>query len=372
MKKTLFVFIVFALAIQIAIAQRGRVVIVYFHNGSIVKGEISKLPNEERFKIQTPNGSIILFASQEVRDLLYEDGTRPGDSNSQYQTRPQYQQPQQRTSPPAYQQNQVNPPYQQQTQPQNNKGNARVEPEEVVDENLYGEDIYDEDFYDGDIDFTFEDTDIPVNTKPAAQTSTVTPQGSTEFVPGYHGFVDFGYTIGMGDSAHAFNRMELTITQGYQFSPSLFAGLGMGVHMYSDSVPLRKIENSIPVVSSLSYVFPVFVDIRYNLSNGSIKPFAALKAGYGIGLSKTSTDTTDPVTGERSRKTEYKAENLGFYVAPSLGTKFMIGRSLAFNVGLGYSMQFFNDKTLKPSDPTKIINKTDFMGGVTLKAGLEF
>jgi hypothetical protein len=194
---------------------------------------------------------------------------------------------------------------------------------------------------------------------------------NVDFVPGYHGIIDFGYTLGMGDSLHSFSRMEFTITQGYQFSPSLFVGLGTGVHLYSDSVRLRKIVNGEEVNNCyLSYVFPVFADIRYNFSNGNIKPFIALKAGYSVGLSKTESETQTE-TG-RSKKTEYKAESLGFYVAPSIGVKFMIGRSMAFSLGAGYSMQMYGSETFKPDNNNIKLKTTDIMGGVTLKAGLEF
>jgi hypothetical protein len=382
MKKTLWVLVVLAIAMQVAFAQRGRVVTIYFHNGSVVKGEISKLSNEERFKVQTPNGSVFLFTSHEVRDILYEDGTRPGGGNMQY--RPQTQQPnqirQQQTYPPVSQPNQGNQPYQLQQQPQQQP--QRQQSTEMQQQNnqvvTEQEDEYlieDEEFYDEDSDFILEDTETETPAKPRSKSKTppaAPTVSNSDFVPGYHGFVDFGYTIGMGDSAHAFNRMELTITQGYQFSPSLFVGLGTGIHLYSDSVPLRKIVDKKPVVSSLSYVFPIFVDLRYNFSDGKIKPYAALKAGYGIGLSKTFSETVNSETGQRSRKTEYKAETLGFYVAPTVGVKFMLGRSLAFNLGAGYSVQLYNDVTLKPGTTNTSIKKTDMMGGVTLKAGLEF
>ncbi|MDR1938091.1 MAG: hypothetical protein LBQ73_06310 [Tannerellaceae bacterium] len=367
MKKVLLVLTIFMMALQVAFAQ-GRVVTIYFHNGSVIKGEISKLPNEERFRIQTPNGSVFLFTSSEVRDILYEDGTRPGANNqSQYRPQPQPNRsyvPQQ-TQPPGNQAIQPQQSYPQnqnrvaqqpaQTQPRNNQV-VHIEPEE---------EIIEEDVYDDDYDLMAEDEPSePV--QPVAQTPKTT--NFSDFVPGYHGFVDFGYTIGMGDSLHAFNRMELTITQGYQFTPSLFAGLGFGVHLYGDSIPISKIVDNAAVVSSLSYAFPIFVDFRYNFSDGKIRPFAALKGGYSIGLHQTYSTRIDE-SGRELRRTETSAEALGFYVAPSVGVKFMLGRSMAFNVGAGYSMQLYTNETLGTGT---IIKKMDILGGVTLKAGLEF
>jgi hypothetical protein len=370
MKKALFVLMIFALTLQVAFGQRGRIVTVYLHNGSVIKGEISKLPNEERFKIQTPNGSVILFTSSAVRDILYEDGTRPGVTNqpNQLQLAPPYQQDQ-----PNRQQYQPNQPTLRQpaeTQSQNSEV-VRIEPEEELIE----EDIYDdeEEVY-GDPDLLYLDEE----TKSAPKTTPRTPapvNNFSDFVPGYHGFLDFGYVIGLGDSLHAFNRMELTITQGYQFTPSIFIGLGTGVHLYSDSVRMGRIVNNEDSYSSLSYAFPIFVDFRYNFSTGRIRPFAGLKAGYGIGLSKTISiqPKTEGDLGSINR-TEYKAEGLGFYVAPSIGVKFMIGRSLAINAGLGYSMQLYNDESLKKKEDGEpvIVKQTNNIGGVSLKVGLEF
>ncbi|MDR1918262.1 MAG: hypothetical protein LBQ65_01290 [Tannerellaceae bacterium] len=352
------------MALQVAFAQGGRVVTIYFHNGSVIKGEISKLPNEERFKIQTPNGSVFLFTSSEVRDILYDDGTRPGGNrgyapqgttppgNQAYNQAPpqqSYQQP--------YQQNRVSPPA---AAPSRNNQVVRVEPEEEV---------YEEDVYDDSYELAEDDSQTP---SPAATQAPKTAD-LTGFVPGYHGFVDFGYTLGMGDSIHAFNRMELTITQGYQFTPALYVGFGTGVHLYADSVPVSKIVNGDVLVSSLSYAFPVFVDFRYNFSNGKIRPFAALKGGYSIGLFKSYSEKLDESTGQTLKRTETSAEALGFYVSPSVGAKFMLGRYLAFNLALGYSMQFKTDKTTEERDGNTLsITKMEPLGGVTLKAGLEF
>ena len=289
MKKALFVLLMFAMTLQIAFAQRGRTVTVYLLNGSVLKGEISKLPNEERFKIQTPNGSVILFTSSAVRDILYEDGTRPGAGN-QPQTQPQpqganrgYAPAQNQPYPPnqqnqQYRQNQPNPGQAAETQSQNNRV-VRVEPEEEFTE----EDVYDDEYYDDpEMELDMDpDPELGKETKRTSRTVAQAPayaNRSYDFVSGYHGFIDFGYVIGLGDSLRAFNRIEATITQGYRFTPSIFAGLGAGAHLYSDSVPMMRIVNNKELVSSLSYAFPVFIDFRYNFSTGRMIPFAGLKA----------------------------------------------------------------------------------------------
>ncbi|MDR1344982.1 MAG: hypothetical protein LBJ39_06475 [Tannerellaceae bacterium] len=409
MKKALFIFIVFAMALQVAFAQRGRIVTIYFHNGRVVKGELSKLPNEERFRLQTLDGSVFLFTSRDVREVLYEDGTRPGVNQQQppqqqYQQRPpqqqypqqqqqyqqypqqqqqyqqsppqqQYQQ-QQQAYPPAYQNQGVQPQQQQQLNRQQQnvrpQGNAAGEAEQIEEE-VYDESYDDE--YEDEYD-EYDDMEV-IDQKPSRQSqrsgkrnAEYQDEPNTGFIPSAHLAIDFGYTLGMGDSIHAFSRTEVTISMGYQFTPSLFVGAGTGIHLYSDSVKLDKILDGRPVDNCyLSYVFPVFADVRYTFSNGKIKPFAALKAGYSMGLSKTTSVTqTDGVT---SRKTEYKAESLGLYLAPSIGAKFMLG-PVALNIGAGYSMQMYNSETLSPTKEGVKIKKMDIMGGVTLRAGLEF
>lgn len=53
-------------------------------------------------------------------------------------------------------------------------------------------------------------------------------------ITGYRGFVDFGYTVGLGD--YGVGRIELTTSHGYQFNPYFFAGIGTGIHYYVQGV----------------------------------------------------------------------------------------------------------------------------------------
>ncbi|MDR2118040.1 MAG: hypothetical protein LBP25_00685 [Tannerellaceae bacterium] len=373
MKKVLFVFVICTMALQFAFAQGGRVVTIYFHNGSIVKGIISKLPNEERFKIQTPNNSVILFVSSEVRDILYEDGTRPGAGNrTPSQSQPQYQ-----SRPPQPRQEYVpeSRPYgnrNMQQQPQNAR-NVQPEPlEEEVDEEIIDEEEYDEDIYDEE--YALEE-EIPEKSAQKAAPARK-PAPASDFVPGYHGIVEFGYTLGMGDSLKASNRMELTVTQGYRFSPAFYAGLGFGVHLYSDSILLGRVVDinkvKTEVNSSLSYAFPVFVDIRYSfMPEKKIVPFINVKLGYSIGLLTYKTTVLGD-DGRELKRTETMAEGLGLFAAPSAGVKFMLGRSMAFSLGVGYSMQVYRDDRWANVKHESIVKKTDTMGGLTFRAGLEF
>lgn len=141
-------------------------------------------------------------------------------------------------------------------------------------------------------------------------------------ITGYRGFVDFGYTVGLGD--YGVGRIELTTSHGYQFNPYFFAGIGTGIHYYVQGV-------NTPLI-------PFFADLRGNFLEGPVVPFIGLKLGYSCSID-------DGFYGE------------GFYAAPSAGVKFMLGNRSAINLSFGYSAQ--------KSDG---IN----MGGFSIKAGIEF
>lgn len=47
----------------------------------------------------------------------------------------------------------------------------------------------------------------------------------------YRGFIDAGYSIGVGD--YEFGRFEVNTSHGYQFNSYLFLGAGAGLHFMS-------------------------------------------------------------------------------------------------------------------------------------------
>ena len=52
--------------------------------------------------------------------------------------------------------------------------------------------------------------------------------------PGYRGFVDFSYSLGVGDFGKNHDRVNLMTSHGYQFVPQFFAGIGIGANYYYD------------------------------------------------------------------------------------------------------------------------------------------
>lgn len=126
---------------------------------------------------------------------------------------------------------------------------------------------------------------------------------------GYRGFVDGGYTIGIGD--YEFGRFEINTSHGYQINPFFFIGGGLGLHFMPEyktkgmDVPLDQREAKVDI--------PVFANMRANFSNGKIVPFVDGKAGT------------------------YVTNNGGLYLNLSAGCRFAVNEKQAVNVLVGYT-----------------------------------
>ena len=129
----------------------------------------------------------------------------------------------------------------------------------------------------------------------------------------YRGFVDLGYTIGVGAVSNS-DRVELTTTHGVQIFPELFVGAGAGVSCY--------------YISDCAISLPFFVDVRTDILRSNVTPFVDLKVGYSFG------------------------EVSGLYVTPSVGCKV---NHLDFS--LGYVSQRYHGLNV---------------GGLSLKFGVNF
>ena len=129
----------------------------------------------------------------------------------------------------------------------------------------------------------------------------------------YRGFVDLGYTIGVGAVLNS-DRVELTTTHGVQIFPELFVGAGAGINFYHSS------DGAIAL--------PFFVDVRTDILRSNITPFVDLKVGYSFG------------------------NVCGLFVTPSVGCK--VNR---LDFSLGYVSQRYHGFNL---------------GGLSLKFGVHF
>jgi hypothetical protein len=406
MKKLLFILMMFALALPCAFAQQGqREVIVYFKDGQVQKGLLSRLPGNERFSLYTAEGRVITFQAAQVKDLTYGDGTRPGTNKRQpstarpvnpqrqqatpRQTAPRQQvaprQEQRSTAPRQSQQNRqpvrvdengraINQPRQQNQARRQQQARSREE-----DEELNGDDLL------LAPSSRRTETRKPAQTRQAAKAAPAPEEASAT---GPRGFLEFGYSIGMGKVPNKYGRMEITFSYGAQITPSFFAGFGLGVQLFGDTVFSKYTQDSnglltpIPVPmalgdSSSTYTkmsIPIFVDLRYDFTRGSVVPFVGLKLGYSIAIQTTNSFSINE-SGNQSIRKETKAAGQGLYLVPSFGVKFRLTRSMAFHLALAYTAQMHSYSYIGPSSSggaTALFKKTQPMSAFTLRAGLEF
>lgn len=182
-----------------------------------------------------------------------------------------------------------------------------------------------------DMEDVIKITKEPVSSRKHVSTD---PHADEYVRKGYKGFVDLGYTFGIGD--YSLNRLEITTSHGFQFNPYIFLGGGAGIHYYHEADQAAM---------------PLFVDFRVNFKKGSIVPFAGLKTGYTFLLSDDIGD-------------------LGFYCAPSIGFKMMTSHRMAVNLSLGYTVQLFDYYYSDHYHSYRYA--TENLSGISIKLGLEF
>lgn len=91
----------------------------------------------------------------------------------------------------------------------------------------------------------------------------------------YHGEVEAGYTLGVGDELYKNDRINLRTIQGIQIGECFSTGLGLGIDYYLNDVN----EMAIPVYANFKGYYPTGTDI---------KPYLSLNLGYGIGIGDIS------------------------------------------------------------------------------------
>ena len=127
----------------------------------------------------------------------------------------------------------------------------------------------------------------------------------------YRGYVDVGYSIGIGD--YDFGRYEVNTSHGYQFNPYLFLGAGMGLHFIPSyktkgmDIPLDQRESKVDI--------PLFANIHCNFLKKKVTPFIDVKGGT------------------------YVTNNGGLYINASVGCRFALNEKQAINLSVGYSLE---------------------------------
>lgn len=166
---------------------------------------------------------------------------------------------------------------------------------------------------------------------------------------GYHGFADFGYTIGFGD--YKMGRFELSSTHGYQFNPYIFVGAGFGIHFMSE---YKTPHMTIPLdYRSFQVDVPAYANIRLTLLNGSVSPFIDGKCGY------------------------YLTHHGGLYLNASVGCRFTMWGNQAFNIYVGYCNENLEFKTFEKFYSAdymdyKRVKRNLSTEGLSIKLGYEF
>lgn len=161
---------------------------------------------------------------------------------------------------------------------------------------------------------------------------------------GFKGYIDIyaGTTFGRGSSfntsgtsASSNIKTDLTfglnVTEGYQITSFLFAGIGFGGYTTLTGYTI-PIENDRERVFN-SFYFPIYADARWNLNIASpITPFVDLKLGYQFGFKISNGELYDWYNYE---STIYERHKNGVYFQPSVGVRF--GKAAGFNLGIAYN-----------------------------------
>ncbi len=148
---------------------------------------------------------------------------------------------------------------------------------------------------------------------------------------GYKPSFEIGYTHGLGEGDE---RLAVFTTHGYQFSPYLFVGGGVGVNRF---------------LSEKACGVPIFAKVRADLLNKSISPFIDTKIGYSV----TNVN--------------------GFYFSPSLGCRFDTPNDFSITMSIGYELQMRDYEMGNFLGSVYIFEtKKKNCGGLTFRLGFEF
>lgn len=193
---------------------------------------------------------------------------------------------------------------------------------------------------------------------------------------GYKGIFDFGYNLALGQTGERSN-LEINTSHGYQMNEYLFAGAGLGLHIYSARDSAMKNMSTLPhytttfrtdstaylhAVDSSYMTLPIFLDLRgyLPLQNSKMSLFAMFRFGYSFNLS-------DGFSG------------MGIYMNPAVGIKLKFTPMLGAHFSLGYAYQSYGGIPkaggygyyyIKDDSGQKYEAKG--AGGLSLKLGLEF
>lgn len=163
--------------------------------------------------------------------------------------------------------------------------------------------------------------------------------------PGYRGFVDWSngftsYMDGKTNKSQSTWFTGVTTTHGYQMSPYLFLGGGLGLE-HSNHFN--------------QYTLPVFLDARTDLRFDSYTPFADVRLGYNL------------------------CDGGGIYFSPTVGYRLNWGRKANCNVALGMTLRGYSIENYDVTIDRTGLMSTTYKGKehrtkpmLTLRVGFDF
>ena len=169
---------------------------------------------------------------------------------------------------------------------------------------------------------------------------------------GYHGFVEGGYSINTGGTI-SIDWTEINTIHGYQATPNLFVGAGVGFHFMPEfkgseisGVPHWKRESKMEI--------PVFANFRWTILNKKTTPLADLRLGHNL------------------------SNGSGVYTSLGLGCRFALKNNKALYALVAFSshkLQFEESYMISRMDYSYSWNYKkweEHQGAISIKVGFEF
>ena len=153
---------------------------------------------------------------------------------------------------------------------------------------------------------------------------------------GYKGSAEVGFAAGAGDMAH--NRGEFLLINGYQFNHWLSAGIGTGIQVWQVTQQVT---------------LPLFADFEATFMQKTISPYADLRLGYCLGLSKDEVLPKD-----------------GIYFSPTIGFRWGMNKKTALKLGVGYLVQ--GSKIKQNFHTPNQFTETTYFQSLVAKIAFEF
>ena len=182
------------------------------------------------------------------------------------------------------------------------------------------------------------------------EVSTVAKNGYGYKPKGYVGIVEAGLTDFPGSSNTSLAMATVTVINGYQFSPYIFLGGGVGADISSVNV----------------YNVPVFADFRAYFTKTRVAPFFEAAFGYNLQINATPASNYYYYSQPSSINVYH-----GMMANPSFGVRVAINKKFATSLTLGYKLLGVN-QTVTDYYYGGTSSQFVLSHGITVKAGFHF